>query len=123
VGGAIGLLAGVVGIGGGVFLAPVLYVLGWGNPRQIAAAASFFILVNSLAGLTGQMMKNGESTVAESWLSAWPLYLAVLAGGQIGSHLGSRRLPATWVRRITALLVFYVSVRLLIRWAGVFFTG
>jgi uncharacterized membrane protein YfcA len=47
VGGAIGLLSGIVGIGGGVFLAPVLYVLGWGHPRRIAAAASFFILVNS----------------------------------------------------------------------------
>jgi uncharacterized membrane protein YfcA len=123
VGGAIGFLSGIVGIGGGIFLAPILYVMGWGNPLRIAATSSAFILVNSAAGLTGQLMKHAESPSLDPWLQSWPLYIAVLLGGQIGSHLGNHRLSQVWIRRLTAVLVFYVSVRLLLRWAELFFTG
>ncbi len=115
-GGFIGLVAGVAGIGGGIFLAPLLYLVGWAHPRKIAALSSGFILVNSIAGLAGQLTKPGLLSPAGQWLASWPLFLAVIAGGQIGSRLGTRVLPETWVHRLTALLVFYVAVRLLLKW-------
>ena len=115
-GGFIGLVAGVAGIGGGIFLAPLLYLVGWAQPRKIAALASGFILVNSIAGLAGQLMKLSPLSPTGPWLAAWPLFLAVIAGGQIGSRLGARVLPEVWVHRLTALLIFYVSFRLLLRW-------
>ena len=115
-GAVIGFLSGVVGVGGGIFLAPMLYITGWGQPRRIAAMASGFILVNSLAGLSGHLMKQGPYSPSADWLASWPLFLAVLVGGQIGSRLGSRILPEKWVQRLTGLLILYVAVRLLLKW-------
>ena len=108
-GAGLGGLAGVVGIGGGIFLAPVLYALGWGAPKQIAAAASLFILVNSLAGLAGKAAAVGG---LDLW-TALPLVAAVLVGGQIGSRLGARRLPPAVVRRVTAAVVMVAAINLL----------
>lgn len=116
-GAAIGFLSGLVGIGGGIFLAPLLYLLGRDTPRRIAALSSGFILVNSIAGLSGQLMKQGFDAPTSAWGQAWPLYLAVLAGGQVGSRLGALRLPDPWVRGLTGALVLYVAARLLLRWA------
>lgn len=118
VGAGIGLLSGLVGIGGGIFLAPVLYVLRWGGPREIAAACSFFILSNSLSGLTGQVMKLQDADVLALAVPYWPVLPCVLVGGQIGSWLASKRMPATLIKRMTAILVFYVAARLLLRWAA-----
>ncbi|HEX8298965.1 MAG TPA: sulfite exporter TauE/SafE family protein [Rubricoccaceae bacterium] len=109
-GALLGGLAGVVGIGGGIFLAPVLYALGWGTPKQIAATASGFILVNSAAGLAGKAAALGGLDVARFW----PLALAVIAGGQIGSRLGARRWSPGVVRRVTAAVVFVAAVNLLL---------
>jgi uncharacterized membrane protein YfcA len=111
IGGGLGFLAGVTGIGGGIFLAPILYLIHWGPPRAIAGAASLFILLNSLAGLAGQFTNlNGDNGAA--LLSYWPLLLAVLLGGACGSWLGALRLPLNWLRRGTALLIILVSLRL-----------
>ena len=118
VGGVIGLLAGITGIGGGVFLAPLIYILQLAPVRTVAGITSGFILVNSIAGLAGQMMKTAEYSPVEGWLQAWPLLLVVLIGGQIGSHLGAYHLPEKWVRRLTALLILYVAIRLIWRWLG-----
>jgi len=118
VGAGIGLLSGLVGIGGGIFLAPVLYVLRWGGPREIAAACSFFILSNSLSGLAGQVMKLQDANVLALAVPFWPVLPCVLVGGQIGSWLASERMPATLIKRMTAILVFYVAARLLFRWAA-----
>ncbi len=115
IGAGIGFLAGLVGIGGGIFLAPLLYLTGWGSARQIAAACSLFILVNSLSGLAGQLTKLGDLALLHSALTYWPLLLAVCIAGQFGSWLGSRRLEAIWMRYLTALLVLYVAIRLLWR--------
>lgn len=117
-GGSIGLVAGLTGIGGGIFLAPVLYVMGWGTPREIAGAASLFILVNSLSGLTGQLTKLSELALLELAQPYWPLLPAVLIGGQIGTWLGARGLAPPRIRQLTALLILYVAARLLWRFFG-----
>ena len=120
-GGLIGFLAGVTGIGGGIFLAPIIYVLHLAPPRAVAGITSGFILVNSVAGLAGQLMKAGEYSPVQGVIDAWPLFIAVIIGGQIGSHLGAHRLTETWIKRLTAVLILYVALRLIWRWAGMTF--
>lgn len=109
----LGYLAGLVGIGGGIFLAPLLHLVRWNKARAIAATASLFILVNSLFGLAGQMLKNGPGLLGQALGAALPLLVAVVIGGQIGSLLAARLLPPKWIRWLTALLVLVVGVRLL----------
>ena len=118
VGGAIGLLSGIVGIGGGIFLAPVLYLMRWGTPRQIAGACSLFILANSISGLIGQTMKLNDTDILSAALPYWPLLVCVLIGGQIGSWFGSIGLKPLYIKKLTAILILYVAVRLLWRWVG-----
>lgn len=113
IGGGIGYLSGLVGIGGGIFLAPVLHLMRWGEARQIAATASFFILVNSLSGLVGQSIKLGNNDSFGDLLPFWPLAVAVLIGGQIGSWAGVKLLPQVLVRRATGVLIVYVAGQLL----------
>lgn len=115
---AIGFLSGMVGIGGGIFLAPVLLLTNWADSRRIAAVASVFIMVNSIAGLGGQIFKSGLNQSGDALLYYWPLFLGVLIGGQIGSLLASRQLPETWIRRLTAALILYVSLRILLQQFG-----
>jgi uncharacterized membrane protein YfcA len=110
----LGYLAGVVGIGGGIFLAPLLHLTRWHDARAIAATASLFILVNSLFGLAGQMVKNGPDLFGLALGAALPLLMAVVIGGQVGSLLAARLLPPQWIRWLTALLVLVVGVRLLV---------
>ncbi|NCP13879.1 MAG: sulfite exporter TauE/SafE family protein [Sphingomonadales bacterium] len=109
----LGYLAGLVGIGGGIFLAPLLHLARWNEARGIAATASLFIFVNSLFGLAGQMLKNGPDLFGQAIGAALPLLIAVVIGGQIGSLMASRLLPPQWIRRLTALLVLVVGIRLL----------
>ena len=109
----LGYFAGLVGIGGGIFLAPLLHLARWDAARGIAATASLFILVNSLFGLAGQMLKNGPGLFGAALGASLPLLVAVVIGGQIGSLLATRLLPARWIRWLTALLVGVVGVRLL----------
>lgn len=112
-GAGFGFLAGMVGIGGGIFLAPCLHLLRLAEAKRIAATASFFIMVNSVAGLVGQTMKQGTLEHLEALTEYWGLALAVLIGGQIGSRLGTRALSGRVVKRLTAVLVIYVAGRLL----------
>lgn len=109
-GGAIGLLSGLVGIGGGIFLAPVLNHLKWDKPIVIAALASFFILVNSVSGVVG-LVNAGTFTLF--WPEILFLIGAVLIGGQIGVRLSLGRFSAKVIRMLTALLVFAVGIRVL----------
>ena len=107
IGGVLGLLAGIVGIGGGVFLGPVLVLTGWMKVKQAAATAALFIFVNSGAGLAGQFAKGvyvNEMVI--------PLVLAALIGGQIGSRAGSYHMPTVGVRRVLAVLVVVVGMKL-----------
>jgi len=97
---------------------PVLYFMRWGRPRQIAAASSLFILVNSLSGLTGQLMKLQDMALLALAAPYWPLPIAVLIGGQAGSWLAGYKFDPALIRRMTALLILYVAARLLWRWIG-----
>lgn len=110
----LGYLAGLVGIGGGIFLAPLLHLVRWRDARAIAATASLFILINSLFGLAGQLLKGGAGRFEAAIAFGLPLLLAVAIGGQIGSLLAVRLLPRHWIRWLTAALTFWVGLRLLL---------
>lgn len=111
----LGYLAGLVGIGGGIFLAPLLHLTRWHAARGIAATASLFILVNSLFGLAGQLLKNGPEPFGQVVGIALPLIIGVVVGGQIGGLMAVRLLSAKWIRWLTAVLVFIVGFRLLLQ--------
>lgn len=115
-GGALGYIAGLVGIGGGIFLAPALHLVRLAPAGVIAAAASFFILVNSCAGLIGQWSKLGPLEIRSDLNAYLWLFPAVLIGGQLGSRAGIRVFSPRTVRQLTAALVFIVGGRLLFRW-------
>ena len=110
----LGYLAGLVGIGGGIFLAPLLHLLRWKEARAIAATASFFILVNSIFGLAGQILKGGEGRFLAAVDYGLPLLVAVAIGGQIGSLLAVKFMPRRWIRLGTAALTGWVGLRLLL---------
>ena len=110
----LGYLAGLVGIGGGIFLAPLLHLARWDGARRIAATTSLFILINSLAGLVGQLAKNGPQTFGVALAGALPLLVAVVLGGQLGSLLALRWLPERVIRWLTAALTIWAGSRLLI---------
>lgn len=109
----LGGLAGITGIGGGIYLAPVLHYFRLAEARVVAATSSLFILVNSLAGLGGQILKIGMQSAIIVETTFLVLPLAVLVGGQLGSRLGATRLPAAPIRRLTGIVVVIVALRLL----------
>lgn len=111
IGGATGLLSGMVGIGGGIFLAPILHLLRFDQPKRIAATASFFILVNSLAGLAGNLSKN----LKIDWTLTLPLLVAVWLGGQIGSRWSALRGAQRQVRWVTAAVIFYAGFQIFLK--------
>ena len=112
IGSVIGFVSGIVGIGGGIFLSPILFLMKAGYPRHIATAASLFILINSIFGVAGQLTKN---IVFEEFLNYWPLFLCVLVGGQIGNLLNIKFLSNKTLTIITSMLVIFVSIRMGIR--------
>ena len=109
-GGLIGFISGMVGIGGGIFLAPLLHLTNWDVPKKIAATASLFILVNSIAGLGGQYL-NPEFTI--DWNLTSVLLISVFMGGQIGSRYSNKFLKPVQLKKATALLIAFVSIRIL----------
>ena len=108
-GSVIGFISGVVGIGGGIFLSPILFLMKAGYPKQIAAVASLFILINSIFGVAGQLTKD---VVFNEFLNFWPFFLAVLIGGQIGNFLNIKFLSNKTLALITSLLVIFVAARM-----------
>ncbi len=116
IGAVLGLLAGITGIGGGIYLSPLLLHFRWALPKQVAAVSAFFILINSLSGIAGQLIKNAYFfSLFSHWTLSF-LFLAVCLGGQIGSRIGASPLISQQtVRKVTALLVLVVSLRILYR--------
>lgn len=108
----LGLLAGVTGIGGGIYLAPVMHLMNWARAKTIAACTSLFIALNSLAGLSGQLTKGS------SVLDTLPIYIliacpiAVVIGGRLGTYFLSEALPNSKIRKITAAVILLVAIRL-----------
>ena len=111
----LGYLAGLVGIGGGIFLAPLLHLTRWNSARRIAATTSLFILINSLTGLAGQLAKAGPERFGEALGGGLPLLVAVVIGGQLGSLLALRFLPERIIRWLTAALTIWAGTQLLLK--------
>ena len=109
IGGIIGFISGVVGIGGGIFLSPILFLLKNAKPKHIVTTASVFILINSISGIIGQLTKN---EVLDQMKDYWYLLLAVLIGGQIGNFLNLKIFPTRTMALITAFLVLFVALRM-----------
>lgn len=109
-GAGIGLLSGLVGIGGGIFLAPILNHMKWDKSIKIAALASFFILVNSISGIGGLLTKGMFEL---PWIEASGLIVAVFIGGQIGIRLSLSKLTGNGIKVVTAILVLIVGIRVL----------
>ena len=112
IGSIIGFISGLVGIGGGIFLSPILFLLKAGYPKHITSTASLFILINSIFGVAGQLTKD---IVLYEFLNYWPLFIAVLIGGQIGSFLNIKFLSNKTLALLTSLLVIFVAMRMGIR--------
>ena len=109
IGSIIGFISGLVGIGGGIFLSPILFLLKAGYPKHITSTASLFILINSLFGVAGQLTKD---IVLNEFLNYWPLFIAVLIGGQIGSFLNIKFLSNKVLAIMTSFLVIFVAIRM-----------
>ena len=111
-GSIIGFMSGIVGIGGGIFLSPLLFLMKAGYPRHITSSASLFILINSIFGIAGQLTKD---RVLDELINYWPLFLIVFIGGQIGSFLNIKFLSNKILALLTSFLVLFVAVRMGIR--------
>ena len=109
IGGALGFISGAVGIGGGIFLSPILFLIRAGRPKHIVTTASLFILINSISGVIGQLSKNNVLTEMPNY---WYLLAAVFLGGQVGNFLNLRIFPTRILALMTAFLVLFIAVRM-----------
>ena len=108
-GSLMGLMSGLTGVGGGIFLSPLVLIMGWASTRVTSGVAAAFILLNSLAGLAGHL---SHATLPASNLTLW--VIAVATGGWIGAEIGSRRLAANWIRRLLALVLAIAGTKLML---------
>ena len=108
IGAAMGLLAGLTGVGGGIFLSPLLLMLGWAGTKQTSAVAAPFILVNSIAGLAAVFVAKSASLPQYIWI----LGVAVVAGGWLGAEYGSRRFANPVVRRVLAVVLALAGAKM-----------
>lgn len=109
IGGILGFISGVVGIGGGIFLSPILFLIKAGRPKYIVTTASLFILINSISGVIGQLTKNDVFAEIQNY---WYLLIAVLIGGQIGNFFNLKIFPTRILALVTAFLVLFVAIRM-----------
>ena len=108
IGGILGFVSGIVGIGGGIFLSPILFLIKADKPKHIVTTASLFILINSVFGFVGQLTK---SIVLSEISNYWYLFLVVIVGGHIGNYLNLKIFPTRFLALITSILVLFVSLR------------
>jgi uncharacterized protein len=109
VGALLGFLSGLTGVGGGIFLSPLLLLTGWAGTKQTSAVAAPFILVNSIAGLAGGFTVQAASLPAQIWVLA----VAVLIGGWLGAEYGSRRFTNPFIRRLLAVVLAVAGAKML----------
>ena len=112
IGTVLGFISGLVGIGGGIFLSPILFLIRADRPKYIITTASLFILINSISGINGQLTKN---TVLIEIQNYWYLFAAVLIGGQIGNFLNLKIFPTRFLALLTGVLVLFVAFKMGIR--------
>ena len=109
IGMVLGFISGVVGIGGGIFLSPILFLIKAGRPKHIVTTASLFILINSISGIIGQLTKN---IVLTGVVNYWYLLAVVLIGGQVGNFLNLKIFTTRILALVTAFLVLFVTIRM-----------
>ena len=109
IGGILGLISGIIGIGGGIFLSPILFLLKVARPKHIVTSASLFILINSVLGVIGQLTKGLTFNGVQEYFY---LLIAVLIGGQIGNYLNLKIFPTRILALITSALVLFVAIRI-----------
>ena len=109
IGCVLGFISGIVGIGGGIFLSPILFLLRAGKPQHIVTTASIFILINSISGIIGQLTKNAVFNEISNY---WILLLAVIIGGQLGNFLNLKIYSTKILALLTSLLVIFVAIRI-----------
>ncbi|HMP30997.1 MAG TPA: sulfite exporter TauE/SafE family protein, partial [Saprospiraceae bacterium] len=109
IGAIIGFLSGLIGIGGGIVLSPVLYLLRWANIKQTAAISALFILVNSISGILGFIFKGGTLPTSSALLIG-----IVLTGGLLGAYYGSKKLGTVTLQRFLALVLIIAMIKLFI---------
>ena len=109
IGGMLGFISGTAGIGGGIFLSPILFLIRAGKPKHIVTTASLFILINSISGIIGQLTKNDVLMELSNY---WYLIVAALTGGQIGNFLNLKIFPVRILALLTASLVIFIAFRM-----------
>ena len=109
IGAILGFISGVVGVGGGIFLSPILFLIKAAKPKHIVTAASLFIFINSISGVIGQLTKN---IVLSDISNYWYLFLVVIIGGHIGNYLNLKIFPTRFLALITSVLVLFVAIRI-----------
>ncbi len=109
IGSSLGFVSGIVGIGGGIFLSPILFLLKADKPKNIVTTASLFILINSISGILGQLTKEN---VLEEITLYWPLFISVLIGGLFGNYLNLKIFSNRLLAIITSTLVIFVAIRM-----------
>ncbi len=107
IGSAIGLFSGMIGIGGGIILSPVIVLLGWGNMKQAAAVSAFFIFVNSVAGISGFLIQGGQVPT-----EAWYFIPAAIIGGSIGALYGSQKFKNNTLKHVLAGVLIIATIKL-----------
>ena len=107
-GAAMGLLSGLVGVGGGIFLTPVLLLMNWSETKTAAGVSALFILVNSASGLAGNYQQ-----VSVLPTNVWFWIGAAVAGGLVGSMLGAKRFDSLTLRRVLAAVLLFAAVKLI----------
>ena len=108
IGGVIGFLSGLIGIGGGIILSPILLLMKWTNQKQTAAISALFIFVNSLSGLAGQLTKGIQFTT-----NMYAYVVVAFAGGLCGAYFGALRFKQSWLKNILAVVLMFASYKLL----------
>ena len=109
IGSVLGFVSGIVGIGGGIFLSPILFLIKAEKPKVITTTASLFILINSISGILGQLTKENVLTELPNYLS---LFVCVLLGGLIGNYLNLKIFTGRVLAILTSVLVIFVSIRM-----------